>query len=53
VFGVGGQAADRPELDTVSSSLPDKGLVMALGVLFLVIVVVGLGFVRRHARRRG
>jgi hypothetical protein len=44
--------AVTPELTTVSSNLPDKGLLMALGVLFLIIVVVAAGLVRRHARRR-
>ncbi|MCW2705110.1 MAG: hypothetical protein JWQ37_3105 [Blastococcus sp.] len=41
-----------PAITTVSSNLPDKGLLMALGVLFLIVVVVAAGLVRRHARRR-
>ena len=41
-----------PELTTVSSNLPDKGLAMALGALFLIVVLVAIGLVRRHARRR-
>jgi hypothetical protein len=45
--------ADAPELSTVSSNLPDRGLVMALGGLFLIAIVVAFGLVRRHARRRG
>jgi hypothetical protein len=47
------QRAAGPELATVSSNLPDRGLVMALGGLFLIVVLVAFGMVRRHARRRG
>jgi hypothetical protein len=46
------QGATSPAIATVSSNLPDKGLLMALGVLFLIVVVVAAGLVRRHARRR-
>jgi hypothetical protein len=44
--------AATPELTTVSSNLPDKGLAMALGGLFLIVVLAAIGLVRRHARRR-
>ncbi|MCW2532446.1 MAG: hypothetical protein JWP62_2016 [Blastococcus sp.] len=44
--------AVTPELTTVSSNLPDKGLALALGGLFLLVILVGIGLVRRHARRR-
>jgi hypothetical protein len=47
------KGADQAELSTVSSSLPDRGLVMALGGLFLIAILVAFGLVRRHARRRG
>ncbi|TFV91359.1 hypothetical protein [Blastococcus sp. CT_GayMR16] len=46
----GGPAA--PALTTVSSNLPDRGLAMALGGVFLTAILVGIGLVRRHARRR-
>ena len=46
------RGASSPAITTVSSNLPDKGLLMALGVLFLIVVVVAAGLVRRHARRR-
>jgi hypothetical protein len=46
------RGATSPAITTVSSNLPDKGLLMALGVLFLIVVVVAAGLVRRHARRR-
>jgi hypothetical protein len=45
----GGSAT--PQLATVSSNLPDKGLAIALGGLFLIAILVGFGLVRRHARR--
>ena len=45
--------AGSPELTTASSDLPDKGLVMAVGGVFLIAILVGFGLVRRHARRRG
>jgi uncharacterized protein involved in exopolysaccharide biosynthesis len=44
--------AAGPDLQTVGRSLPDKGVVLAIGVLFLAVALGGVALVRRHARRR-
>jgi hypothetical protein len=44
---------ESPDLQTASSDLPNAGVIAGFGLLFVAIVVVGVGLVRRNARRRG